>query len=286
LNDGPQSLQKADVLIVRLKHLLDRNFLAQVPNLRIISTATTGLDHIDLIAAAERNVQVLSLRGEAEFLKGVTATAEHSWGLLLSLLRHIPQAHQSVVNGNWDRTKFFGRELQNRHLGIVGLGRIGQMVAQYGLAFRMEVRAYDPGQDDGLPNIRRAGTLKDLVRSADVLSLHVPLNERTRHLIDEGILQLMKPDAVLVNTSRGAIVDQLALLRALQAGQLAGAALDVVEDEYHSESSARVELLRYAASHHNLLITPHLGGATFDSLEKVEIFMAEKLAAHLVQKDR
>jgi D-3-phosphoglycerate dehydrogenase / 2-oxoglutarate reductase len=279
-----EATRLAEVLVVRLKYHIDRAFLERSPNLKIISTATTGLDHIDLAMTAARGIEILSLRGETEFLRGVTATAEHSWGLLLALLRHIPEAHQSVTKGEWDRTAFFGRELQNRTLGIVGLGRIGRMVAEYGLAFRMRVAAYDPFQAEWVANVGRTVALEELAKTADVLSIHVPLCKETERLVGRQHFEMMRGDAVLVNTSRGAVVDQEALLDALERGRIAGAALDVVEDEYNAESNLRRRLISYAAAHHNLILTPHLGGATFDSLEKVENFMAHKLASHLEQK--
>ena len=274
-------LKDVEVLIVRLKYLLNREFLSDAPKLKIISTATTGLDHIDLDCASERNITVLSLRGETAFLRTVTATAEHTWGLLLALLRHIPEAHQAVIAGDWDRTRFFGRELQGRTLAIVGLGRIGQMVARYGLAFRMNVMAYDPFQKEWVDGVMRAASLEELLPDADVLSVHVPLSKETTHLVGRKEFGALKQGAVILNTSRGAILDEAALIDSLESGQLGGAALDVIHDEYSSENNLRERLLKYARTHENLLITPHLGGATHDSLEKVEIFMAEKLVRHL-----
>ena len=283
-NDGAdlsEFLKNVEVVIVRLQYLLDRNFLAQAPKLKIISTATTGLDHIDLECARERNITVLSLRGETEFLRTVTATAEHTWGMLLALLRHIPQAHSAVVAGDWDRTRFFGRELQGRTLGIIGLGRIGRMVARYGLAFQMNVVAYDPFQKEWIDGVMRAASLSEMLTDADVVSVHVPLSRETTHLVGSAEFAALKQGAVILNTSRGAIMNEAALLENLESGHLGGAALDVIHGEYSSENNLRERLLYYARAHENLLITPHLGGATHDSLEKVEIFMAEKLVSHL-----
>jgi D-3-phosphoglycerate dehydrogenase len=274
-------LRDLNVVVIRLKYFLDADLLAHAPGLKVISTATTGLDHIDLATAEKRKIAVLSLRGETAFLKTVTATAEHTWGLLLALLRHIPQAHAAVVSGDWDRTRFFGRELQGRTLAIIGLGRIGQMVARYALAFRMRVIAFDPFQTEGVDGVERAESLRAALQDADVLSVHVPLSKETTHLIGAAEFKALKKGALVLNTSRGAILDETALIDALERGHLGGAALDVIHDEYSPASGLRDRLLRYAASHQNLLITPHLGGATHDSLEKVEIFMAEKLVRHL-----
>jgi D-3-phosphoglycerate dehydrogenase / 2-oxoglutarate reductase len=279
--DPSHLLDSAEILIVRLKFLLDKTFLERAPKLKLIATGTTGLDHIDLSTANARGIIVLSLRGETAFLSTVTATAEHTWALLLALLRHIPEAHRSVINGEWDRTPFFGRELQGQTLGIVGLGRIGRMVAQYGLAFRMRVIGYDPYASGWVEGVGKVGNLNELIHNAVIISVHVPLSEETLGLIGKTQFSSMKRGSILLNTSRGAVLDEAALLEALEGGQIGGAALDVIHDEYNSASGPREQLIRYAASHTNLLITPHLGGATFESLEKVELFMAEKILKHL-----
>ena len=274
-------LSKLDVAVIRLKYFLNRAFLDQAPQLKCIATATTGLDHIDLACTEERGITVLSLRGETAFLKTVTATAEHTWGLLLALLRHIPEAHYSVLRGDWDRDRFFGRELQHRTLGIVGLGRIGQMVARYGMAFRMNVLAFDPYQGEWLDGVTRMNSLEALLQESEIISVHVPLSAETTHLLGAKEFGLIKPGGVVVNTSRGAILDESALIANLESGHLSGAALDVIHDEYAPASGLRERLIRYAAANRNLIITPHLAGATHDSLEKVELFMAEKLVRHL-----
>ena len=279
--DLKQTLSDAHGLIVRLKYFWRKDLLDHAPRLKVIATATTGLDHIDLNYAASRGITVLSLKGETEFLKTVTATAEHTWGLLLALIRHIPQAHQSVINRKWERDRFFGTELQGRTLAIVGLGRIGQMVARYGLAFRMKVIAYDHSQTDWIEGVERAASLTRLLLKADVLSVHVPLTRENEKLIGPAEFAALKTGAILLNTSRGAIVDEDSLLAALINGRLAGAALDVIQDEYASNSPVRNQIINYAATHSNLLLTPHIGGATHDSLERVEIFMAEKLRRFL-----
>lgn len=279
--DWAREIQDADVLVVRLKYLLDRPFLERAPRLAVIVTPTTGLDHIDLQAAQERGITVLSLRGETSFLKTITATAEHTWALLLALVRRIPEAHASVVRGEWDRTRFFGRELQGRVLGVVGLGRLGEMVASYGLAFRMRVLAHDPFRAEWMPGVERKFSLPELLSEADVVSIHVPLSDATRRLIGEREITAMRNGALLINTSRGAVLDESALLDALEFGRLGGAALDVIHDEYDSASALRKRLLSYARSRSNLILTPHIGGATHDSLERAELFLAEKLRRHL-----
>lgn len=266
-----------DILIVRLAHEIDREVLDAGTRLRAVVTATTGIDHVDTDYAGTRGVRVLSLRGETEFLRDVSATAEHTWALLLALMRRIPAATASVKEGAWDRDAFRGRELGGRRLGLVGFGRLGRMVAGYGLCFGMHVAAYDPLPGDHVEGVDRPSTLNELLRSTDVLSLHAPLTAETEELIGDAELGLLARGAVLLNTSRGGLVDEPALIRALETGHLAGAALDVMCGERH-HGRERSELVAYARSHDTLLLTPHIGGATEESMARTELFMARKLA--------
>ncbi len=268
-----------EVLITRFGHPMDKELFAAAPGLRALVSATTGLDHIDLEAAAVHGVTVLSLQGEMEFLEELSATAELTWGLLLSLLRRIPQAIDSVKEGGWDRDIFRGNELRGKRLGILGLGRLGRMVAEYGRAFGMAVAAHDPYVSDWSTGVDLRSAAEDLMEDTQVLSIHVPLNDETRGLMDGAMLARLPEGAVLINTSRGAVVDEAALLAALGSGHLAGAGLDVVAKELCGGPSQA--FLAYARAHDNLVITPHMGGATVESMEKVEVFMAQKLARFL-----
>ncbi|MDP7190501.1 MAG: NAD(P)-dependent oxidoreductase [Alphaproteobacteria bacterium] len=270
---------ECEVLISRFGHPMDKELFAAAPGLRALVSATTGLDHIDLEAAAVHGVTVLSLQGEMEFLEELSATAELTWGLLLSLLRRIPQAIDSVKEGGWDRDIFRGNELRGKRLGILGLGRLGRMVAEYGRAFGMAVAAHDPYVSDWSTGVDLRSAAEDLMEDTQVLSIHVPLNDETRGLMDGAMLARLPEGAVLINTSRGAVVDEAALLAALGSGHLAGAGLDVVAKELSGGPSQA--FLAYARAHDNLIITPHMGGATVESMEKVEVFMAQKLARFL-----
>ena len=270
---------ECEVLITRFGHPMDKELFAAAPGLRALVSATTGLDHIDLEAAAVHGVTVLSLQGEMEFLEELSATAELTWGLLLSLLRRIPQAIDSVKEGGWDRDIFRGNELRGKRLGILGLGRLGRMVAEYGRAFGMAVAAHDPYVSDWSTGVDLRSAAEDLMEDTQVLSIHVPLNDETRGLMDGAMLARLPEGAVLINTSRGAVVDEAALLAALGSGHLAGAGLDVVAKELSGGPSQA--FLAYARAHDNLIITPHMGGATVESMEKVEVFMAQKLARFL-----
>jgi len=277
-NELLENIKNYDVLIVRLGYLIDEEVITRATSLQTIVTATTGLDHIDLKAASDRGITVLSLKGETGLLDTITATAEHTFALLLSLVRRIPQAFESVKCGNWCRDNFWGSELQGKILGIIGFGRLGKMVAEYGKAFKMEIIATDPDTQIKEQGIKQLD-LADLLMQADVATIHVPLSDETHHLISSEEIQLFKEGSWLINTSRGDVLDELALLRALGEGRLAGAALDVLSNEFSIEPDwvKGNPLVEYAKNHDNLLITPHIGGATCESMRKTEIFMAEKL---------
>jgi D-3-phosphoglycerate dehydrogenase len=276
-----RALPGYDALIVRLGHRVDAALLDAGPRLRVVATPTTGLDHVDLKAAKLRGVEVLSLRGENEFLRGVVATAEHTFAILLALLRRIPSASASVHRGEWDRDAFRGRELDGKRLGIVGLGRIGERVARYGQAFGMEVRAYDRYREGWPDDVIRMPTLETLLETSDVLTIHVPSNEDTRGLIGRRQLSRLPAGAIIVNTARGAVVDGAAVADFIKSGRIAGAAVDVVEGETAAGGLAADPLLVASRESDQILVTPHIGGATAESMEKTEIFMAAKLAEFL-----
>ena len=276
------TLPEVDVLIVRLAHHVDREILDRAARLKVIVSATTGLDHIDVDYAHSKGIPVLSLRGETGFLRGIPATAEHTWALLLAVVRHIPAASQSVLSGKWERDQFKGHDLAGKRLGILGLGRIGEKVVRYGQAFGLQVLAFDPYRADWPAGIERMANMDDLLERSQVLSIHVPLNAETENLIGAKELSLLPRGTFLVNTSRGQVIAEQALIQALESGQLGGAALDVIchEQEEHLSSS---QLIQYARQHPNLLITPHIGGATFESMQATEIFMARKLEKYLAE---
>lgn len=272
-----------DVLIVRLAHQVDEQLLTHGQRLKVIVTATTGLDHIDQEAARAHRITILSLRGEVDFLRSIPATAEHTWGLLLAVVRHIPAACNSVLEGHWDRNRFRGNDLAGKTLGLLGLGRIGLKVAGYGLSFGMKVIAYDPHPEITMAGVQMVDTMDELFKRSQVLSVHVLLTNETLHIIGDHELSLLPPEAFLVNTSRGEIIDEQALITALDQKRLVGAALDVISGERLPDQGAS-SLIEYARSHENLIITPHIGGATYESMAATEVFMARKLCKFLGQE--
>ena len=273
-----------DVIFVRLKFRITGDLLPASPRCRLLAVPTTGLDHIDLEACAERGIEVVSLSGEREFLREVRATAEHTVGLALAVIRNLPQAAGSVLDGAWDRDRFRGHELYEKTAGIVGLGRLGAITAGYFHALGMRVLGVDVRDDVEPSPAIKVGGLEELLGRSDLVSIHVSYTPATRHLIDVTEFDQMKDGALFVNTSRGGIVNESALLQALDSGRLAGAALDVLDGE--PDIGADHPVVRYARAHPNVLITPHVGGNTFESFEKTEIFIARRIRERLGVDDR
>ena len=274
------AVSSADVLWVRLRNQVDEEVLNAATRLRVIVTNTTGLNHVDVDAARQRGICVLSLRGETEVLRTVRGTAELTLGLILALVRRVPAAAAHVNAGGWNRYGFKGHDLYEKTAGIVGLGRLGQIVATYLQALGMHVLATTP-ESGGAPGVTLV-PLDELLTLADVVSVHVDLNPGTRGLIGEREFATMKNGAWFVNTSRGEVVDEPGLLAALERGTLAGAALDVLAGEPPVNMPFH-PLVRYAATHDNLILTPHIGGYTFESLARTELHLTTVLMRVLDQ---
>lgn len=271
-----------DAAVIGLGVKFDRELLSSAHKLACIATATTGLDHIDLEAARERGVQVLSLRGEDTLLGTITGTAELALGLLLALVRGIPQAHQSVVHhGEWNRERFRGSSISGRTVGIVGLGRLGRQFAKMIQGLRANVCYFDPYVPAQMhPDFKKV-EFGELLETSFAISIHTHLTEDTARMFGAPALARMKRGTYLVNTARGGIVDEMALLFALQSGQVGGYATDVLDGEINFEKGGAGEhpIVAYARSNPNVVVTPHIGGMTQDSREATDLFIAQKLHA-------
>lgn len=262
------------VLTTRLDKV-NSSVLDKFPATKIVASPTTGLDHIDLKECEKRGIKVISLRGENKFLKTIPATAEHTMGLMLSLLRKIPWSHHHVIKGGWDRNKWLGHELNGKTLLIIGYGRLGKIVARYAKAFGMKIITIDK-TDENYSKKR----LYSLLRKSDIVTIHIHL-DNNEEFFDKTCFAHMKLGSFLINTSRGGVIDETALLKALK-GRIAGAALDVVQNE----PEASPQLLGYASSHTNLLITSHIGGATHESTKKTEEFIKNKIKKYVNQSKK
>ena len=184
-------LHKVDGVIVRLGFNINKDFLDSAPKLKFIATATTGLNHIDLKECKKRGINIISLKNDKKFLDTITATAEHTLGLMIALLRKIPNAFSDVKNGKWRRSEFKGTELSGKKIGIIGYGRLGKIVASYCKALRMEVFAYDTNPIEEEMNVNCA-SLEDLLKNSDIISIHLPLDKNTHNFISSNEFSLMQ----------------------------------------------------------------------------------------------
>lgn len=265
-----EDLPRAEALIVRSGTRVDADLLGRAPQLKVVARAGAGVDNIDLQAATRRGIVVLNAPTAT-----TAAAAEHTLALIFALARRLPWAHASMQRGEWRRQDFVGSELAGKVLGLVGLGRIGQRVARRAAAVEMRVLAHDPFI---APEVaERLGVqllpLQEVLARADFVSLHVPLTEGTRGLLGAAELGWMRPAAALVNTARGGLVDEEALLRALDEGRLSAAALDV----FAQEPPSHPRLL----SHPRLILTPHLAGSTQEAQAEVAREIAHQVLAAL-----
>jgi D-3-phosphoglycerate dehydrogenase len=280
------SVPDADILWVRLRNRIDREVFQAARRLRVIATPTTGLNHIDGIEAERRGMHIISLRGETEFLQNIFATAEHTMALILGSLRHLPAAHQHVIHGGWNRDLFVGRELHGKTAGVIGYGRVGRMIAGHLRAFGMRVLATDlPSRmgnqcEDGIELV----PLDELLKKSDLVTLHIPLMEGTKRFLGAREFSKMKRGVFFVNTSRGEVVDEAALLLALENGTVGCAALDVLNDE-NSSGMMDNPIVQYALTHNNVLITPHIAGCTVESRSKTEVFLATRVVAFVREQN-
>lgn len=266
--------QSANILITTVGDPVNRRVLSACPDLRMVAQYGVGVNNIDLETAREREIVVTNTPGVL-----TDATADLTWALLLAVARRIRAADQYVRDGHftrWETTTLLGMELSDRTLGIVGLGRIGEAVARRGVGFGMNVVYYNRSRAN--PTVERElsaryVTFEELVETSDVISLHCPLNEESYHLIDSEALQAMKETALLINTARGPVVDEAALEQALRTGEIAGAGLDVFEEEplVHPGLFDR----------DRVVLSPHLGSATVRARRRMGKMCSRSVLAYL-----
>ena len=261
-----------EVLVVRSATKVTKELIDAGKQLKIIARAGVGLDNIDVEAARARGIQVINTP-EAP----TVAVAELTIALMLSWIRHLPRADSGMKEGKWEKAELMGGELRGKTLGIIGTGRIGRAVGYKAKAFLMNLLAYDVVQNQEFAE--RTGAkyvdLDTLLRESDFVTLHVPLMPETKHMMSKRELDLMKPTALLINTSRGEVVDEAALIKALKKGKIAGACLDVYEREPPAESP----LLKLS----NVVLTPHLGASTREAQRDAAVLVAKKIKGALGQ---
>ena len=273
VDDAPRLLAEAataDVLVVRNRTQVRGELLTALLKCRVVGRLGVGLDNIDVPACRARGMQVIPATGA-----NALSVAEYVVGTALLLLRGAYQSSAAVAAGQWPRSALnSGREVNGKRMGLVGFGSIGQLTARLANALGMDVMAFDSVLDARHPAFAEVGARRvefdELIRTADVISLHVPLVDSTRGLFDAACLARMKPGAVLINTARGGIVDEMALAAALRSGHLGGAAIDVFSTEPLPNS-------RHFDGCPNLVLTPHIAGVTAEANERVSFLIAHKV---------
>ena len=273
VDDVPRLLQRAahcDALIVRNRTQVRGELLAALTRCKAVGRLGVGLDNIDVVGCEARGMRVLPATGA-----NAHSVAEYVIGTAMLLLRGAYAATANMAAGGWPRSTLSqGRELAGKTLGLVGFGAIGQLTGRLGKALGMHLIAFDPALPEDASAFREGGatasTLDNVLRHADVVSLHMPLTDATRNLIDARRIAAMKPGAILVNTARGGIVDEAAVAAALRTGRLGGAALDVFAQEPLGVAS-------HFAGCPNLILTPHIAGLTAESNERVSGLVASKI---------
>lgn len=256
-----------DALLVRSQTRVTERIMTAGKSLKVIGRAGVGVDNIDLEAATKRGIIVINAPDG-----NTITTCEHTFAMMMALARHIPQAYLKTVGGVWDRKSFVGVELRNKVLGVLGMGRIGSEVAARAKAFGMTVLGYDPflteerAQKMGV----KLASVDEVIKNADFITVHTPLTPETRHMIGKAQFAVMKPGMRIVNCARGGIIDEAALVEAIDAGIVAGAAFDVFEEEPPKPEHPFL-------SHPKIIVTPHLGASTVEAQENVAIDVSEQL---------
>ena len=247
-----------DAYVSTLRIRVDDTVLDRAPRLRLLATNSTGTDHLDLDRLRERGITVLSIKNDRDLLDQISSTAELAFGLLITCARHLPLCFEATRQGRWERHKFAGQQLSDKTLGIVGMGRLGTMMARYGQAFRMKVIGVDPHEDRFPAGVERVD-LETLLWRSDFITLHVHLTDATRGMLGPRQLASIRPGAVLINTSRGGLIDEAALIQEMESGRIAAAGLDVIDGEW-LENKLDHPLIAYSRRNPRLYITPHVGG--------------------------
>lgn len=255
-----------DALIVRSASKVTKAVLEAGTNLKIVVRAGVGTDNIDKVTAKERNIVVANAPAG-----NTTSTAELAFGMMMSLARHIPQASASMHEGKWEKKAYMGTELAGRTVGVIGLGRVGGAFAKRALAFEMKVLGYDPVlAKDAVQKLGVApASLEEIFKNSDFITVHTPLTDETRNMIDAKAFAMMKPTVRLINCARGGIINEGALAAALKENRIAGAALDAFTKEPFEDP-----MFRGLA---NAVLTPHLGASTKEAQDKVAVEAAQKV---------
>jgi phosphoglycerate dehydrogenase-like enzyme len=258
-------------------YFIDKWLIDISPQLKILATPSTGTNHFDFKYAISKKITVLSLK-DAPVIEDIHASAEFSFSLLLAMVNKIPYSYEQARMGVWREKEheFRSTELSGKTLGLVGYGRIGRKMAKFAKSFNMSILAYDPYKKIEEPYVRQIAQLDELLNQSDKVSIHVHLNDETRQMVDSEFFRKMKDNSYFLNTARGEIVDEYALIESLKSGKLRAAAVDVISDE-HIPNKWSHPVIEYARNNHNLIVTPHIAGCTVDSEFKAAKYIIEQI---------
>jgi len=243
--------------------ILDESIL-EGSGIKGINTASTGMNHIDLNFCEKNNIEVWSLKDDYELINDLPSTSELAFGLMMSLMRNIPKSFHSVKDGNWDYEPYVGHQIKGKTIGIIGYGRLGKIMCDLFYGWGVKLLSTDPYERI---TTARGVPLIELLEESDVVFLHTHVTEETRGMVDEEFLSYMKEGSYLINTSRGELVDERAIIDSLEVGHLKGYGTDVISDEFGDIKNS--ELIDFSINpNNNVVITPHIGGMTIEGQTK------------------
>ena len=261
------------------KIFIGKEIMDAATNLKVICTASTGTNHIDKVYAEKKKILILSLTEEREVINQISSTAELAFGLTMAGLRHIVRGHNAALKGEWDYTRYIGRQMNALTIGIVGYGRLGSMYANYCKAFGSKVIVYDPYKEVN-QGFKQVNEISELLIDSDVVAIHVHVTDETQNMFNQSLFSQMKEDVLIVNTSRGDIVNEADAVNFLQNNPQAKIATDVLSDEIRNRLLS--PLLKFARESEQVIITPHIGGMCKEAQEIAYTHAAKLLQAYFI----
>ncbi len=251
--------------------ILDEEVLKD-SNVKVINTASTGLNHIDIDYCKENNIDVWSLKEDYELINDLPSTSELAFGLMMSLMRNIPKSFHSVRDGNWDYEPYVGHQIKGKTIGVIGYGRLGKIMCDLFSGWGVKLLATDPYERI---TTARGVPLDELLEKSDVVFLHTHVTDETRGMVDEEFISYMKEGSYLINTARGELVDEEAIIESIKGGHLKGYGTDVIKDEFGDIQNSK--LVEFSMNtNNNVVITPHIGGMTIEGQTKAYTWAVRK----------
>ena len=247
------------------KVYIGKELLDLAIKLKVIVTASTGTNHIDKVYANKNSISIISLTEERHVIEKISSTAELAFGLTLSSIRNIVKCHNKALNGEWDYTRYIGRQMNSVTVGVIGYGRLGKMYAKYCQSFGAKVLVYDPYLKVMEKNINQVDSITQLMNMSDVISIHVHVSDETTNMIGKIFFKEMKSEVIIINTARGEVINESDLVEFLKKNPEAKIATDVLTDEIRDRKNS--PLFKYALENDNVIITQHIGGMTREAQE-------------------